>query len=331
MGLPILNLPLVTFREFLKMLEFKDLISISLCSQPCHNQMKQNMYMLKDWEICAVVDWAPRMTFRKGDVEKHVLGVLLYEDFANRQYWRSRIQYCQGFHVAMNGHGYLSSFWLNMAVGMYEVWKYVTELFQKDVGMIRFQNDTTWAMYLPLLFPQRTVSKTHFQNDGPSSLEIVSFLKVMEECSSEHLKITGCLFRDIHFVHFGNYRTFETYTGLWITVSHLTRMKCSKISIGYTDWKYSDANEFLRHWIYNRDMPNLEWLSIGFSSAADVREEAILDGLGEFVTRTGNIRRFQKYNEDFTFDGLEIRNKSGVLASIHVDAGSRTLRMAVWK
>ncbi|CAL2038925.1 unnamed protein product [Caenorhabditis brenneri] len=331
MGFPILNLPLVSFREFLKMLEFKDLISLSLCSQQSRAQTKQNLYKLKDWEICAVVNWFPGITFRKGDMEEHVLGVFLYEDFVNRPNWRSRIQFCQGFHVAMNEDGYLSSFWLNNAIGMYGVWKYVTELFQKDVELIYYNNCTTWAMYLPLLFPQRTVPKTHFQNDGKQSLQIVSFLKVMEECSSEHLKISGCHFRDIDFVRFGNYRTFETPVGLWITVSHLTRMKCSKISIGFSEWKHSDANEFLRHWIYNRDMPNLEWLNIGFSCGGDVREEAILEGLEEFITRTGNKRRFQKYNEDFTFNGLEIRNKCGVVASVQVVVGSNRLRMAVWQ
>ncbi|CAL2038929.1 unnamed protein product [Caenorhabditis brenneri] len=332
MGFPILNLPLVPFRDILRMLEFKDLISLSFCSQQSRVQTKQNMYKLKDWEICVAVDWRNGIIFRKGNVEEHVLGVLLYEDFVNRPNWRSRIQYCQGFHVAMNVNGYLSSFWLNIANGMYGVWKYVTELFRKDVEMIRFYNSTTWAMNLPMMFGQRTVPKTHFKNEGNIFLQRNSLIKVLEECSSEHLQITNCLFddRDIRIERFGNYRIFEVNSGLWITVNQLTRMKCSKISIGWSKWNNSDANKFLKHWIYNRDMPNLEWLNIRLW-CGHVREQAILDELGEFVTRTGNKRRFQKYNENFTFNGLEIRNKSGSRASIHVDDGSRTLRMAVWK
>lgn len=333
MAFPLLVLPLVPFRNILRMLKFSDLIIISFCSQRCHNLIKWNLYKLKGWEIWAVVDSAPGIILRRGEEKQKILGVsvlkLSLQDPRRSEMNQNCCMEHTEFQVILNPFGYLTSFWHSVHIGMLECWKYVTELFQKHVSMVQFESYTTWMVHLHKVFPQAPVPDAHYLNEGEAYLNKTALAYVLEECSSENLKISGWLPPGgLRFMRFGNFRAIDVFVGLWVTVKHVTNMNCSKISIINSKWKCADANKFLRHWIYRGGMPNLEWFTIGLLD--DALEEEMFDGLGEFVTRTDNNRRFRKYDEDFTFNGLEIHSKNGLVASMNVDTETNILSMAVW-
>ncbi|EGT33875.1 hypothetical protein CAEBREN_06902 [Caenorhabditis brenneri] len=345
MGFRILNLPLVPFREILKMLEFSEIISISFCSQRCHNVTKRNLYKLKDWGICCVMGPTPRIILQKGREKRDILEVF-QDDSLKIPRWRTKVELITFtrtlFRVSMKTSRYLTSFWLDIQFGMFECAKYVTELFQKGLHMIHFGNESMWMMNIIEIITQPSVTKTYFHNVDHSHLNKIALLHVLETCSSDNLEILGWVDKGLRrFIRFGSFRTIDVFCGEWITVKHVTKMKCSHASITYSKWTYADINKFLRNWIYRGGMPNLRWFNIGIR-VDRIREEAMLDGLEEFVKRTETKRKFlnsnawykfdgEKTEKDYQFnDGLEIHSRTGLVASIHIDSDTKQFRMAVW-
>ncbi|CAL2042059.1 unnamed protein product [Caenorhabditis brenneri] len=353
MGFPILSLPLVPFRDILRMLDFPDLISMSFCSRRCHNTTKLNLYELKEWEICAVVNWYPGIMFKKGIKDRVVLEVVSEDDLLENQRRNEKVESIQiektissvtrdprHCNCSKQPNWHLASAWPNMQIGMLECGIYVTDLFKKNIHMMHFGNESMWMMNLPEKLPQAMVSNVFFQNPNGSTLTGVALTQVLEQCPSENLEIFGWCENNIRFVRFGNFRNLYVNCGLWVTVKHLAYAKCSQISVSESKWKCDDIRKFLLVWIYI-GMPNLKWFSIGLSFDDNIREENVLDGLARFVRRTDQRRTFEQYNpfhtiygwmseDNYDFDGLEIHSRSGMVASIKLNPVLKAFRMAVW-
>ncbi|CAL2042056.1 unnamed protein product [Caenorhabditis brenneri] len=311
MGFRLLNLPLVPFRDFLRMLEFSEIISISFCSQRFHNVTKRNLYKLKEWEICVIRKRYenPRIILRKENEERETLGVSFGKSLAKRKKLRAKIESRRVgntlFRVEITPQGYLTSYWPTERIGTFECGKYVADLFQKEIHMIEFEDTSTWLMDLPAYIPQLSISKVVFKFCFWSDVEMGEKLRVFEECSSEHLETFGLIEEAPSHIRFGSFRTFRARCGLWLTVRHVTNLKCSHISIGSCLWDPPHVNKFLRRWIHG-GMPNLECFDIYLTCAIDIEE--MLDELDQFVL---------------------IKNKRGLIASIDVDTAEKVLRMAV--
>ncbi|CAL2042057.1 unnamed protein product [Caenorhabditis brenneri] len=330
MGFPILRIPSVPFREILRMLEFPDLISISFCSQRCHSVTKWNLYKLKEWEICVIRDRNPRIILQKGEEKCVILGVSFGESLSERLSLGAKIE-SNGikntlFRVEITPQGYLTSYWPTDQIGMLECGKYVTNLFQKEIHTIQFENRSTWLMDLPAYISQKSVSKVVFNYCFLRPVEMNFLVRVFEECSSEHLQFNGLIDKAPRFIRFGSFRNFRGGCGIWMTVRHVTNLKCSHISIMSSLWNSGHANKFLRRWIHG-GMPRLE--SFEISIEYDVNIDQILDGLDQFVLTKSSRRDSETYDSWCTVYELEIVNKSGSIALIDVDTVGKMFRMSV--
>ncbi|CAL2035714.1 unnamed protein product [Caenorhabditis brenneri] len=328
MGFPIFRVPSVPFREILRMMEFSDLISISLCSQRCHNATKWNLYKLKEWEICVVADWDFEIILRKGEEECVILRVSFGKSLSERQHLGANIESCRIgntlFRVAIT-QGYLTSYWPTERIGMFESGKYVADLFQKEIHTVKFRYNSTWLMELPSYIPQLSISKVVFDFFTFRDDQMSSVLRVLEECSAEHLEIHGYFVNAPRLIRYGNFRTFCAMD-TWMTVRHVTTLKCSHISLPVSLWNCVHVNKFLRRWIH-RGMPKLEYFDLYI--LYDIHIEDILDGLNQFVLSKSSDRGRGKNDEWCTFHQLQIKSKNGSIASVDVNTSEKVFRMTV--
>ncbi|CAL2042062.1 unnamed protein product [Caenorhabditis brenneri] len=332
MGFCLLNLPLVPFREILRMLEFSEIISISFCSQRFQNVTKRNLYKLKEWEICVKAYPNPRIILRKEKEEHETLGVSFGKSLPKRKKLRAKIESRRVgntlFRIKISNQGYLTSYWPTERIGTFECGKYVADLFQKEIHTIEFEDTSTWLMDLPAYIPQLSISKVVFKFYFFSGVEMSAKLRVFEECSAEHLETFGLIEEAPRFIRFGSFRTFRAQCGLWLTVRHVTNLKCSHISIMSSLWKSVHVNKFLRRWVHG-GMPKLECFDIEIVYEINLNE--ILDGLDQFVLLNSSFEGIGKENEWCTFHHVQIKSKSGLTALVDVDIAEaeKVFRMAV--
>ncbi|EGT56126.1 hypothetical protein CAEBREN_23193 [Caenorhabditis brenneri] len=179
------------------MMEFPDLISISFCSQRFHNVTKRNLYKLNEWEICVKTYPDLKIILQKEKEEREILGVSLGKFLPRRKQLRAKIKLRRIdnalFLIGTTLQGYLTSYWPSDRIGMFKCGKYVADLFHKEIHTIQFEDKAVWLMDLPAYIPQKSISKVVFKIDFFSGVEMSSKLRILEECSSEHLETFGLI------------------------------------------------------------------------------------------------------------------------------------------
>ncbi|CAL2042058.1 unnamed protein product [Caenorhabditis brenneri] len=334
MGFPIFLVPYVPFRDILRMLEFSEIISISICSQRCHNVTKRNLYKLNEWEICVLCQIPyvrnSEIVLRKGEEKCVILGVSFGASLSERLSVGAKIESNRIgktlFRVEITPQGYLTSYWPTERIGMFECGKYVADLFQKEIRTIEFCGKSTWLMDLPAYIPQLSISKVVFDTEWYRGPEI-SLIRVLEECFSEHLEIDGWFEGAPRLIRYGSFRTFRICCGQWMSVRHVTTLRCSHISIEFSMWNSVHANKILRRWVHG-GMPRLE--SFEISILFEIRIEEMLDGLDKFVLLNSSFEGIGMTNRWCTFHQLQIRSKSGLIALVEMDTAEKMFRFAVY-
>ncbi|KAF1771142.1 hypothetical protein GCK72_002967 [Caenorhabditis remanei] len=230
----------------------------------------------------------------------------------------------------------LKTYWKDRMVGLFEIGKYVREVFNRDIYKVMLgdeyaENDHRRAIDW-VLETQKSIEEIYCEFTPRTDEDFEYLLEKLARHAREFSFVVKpsdgyCPVKITHFMNDDLY----LQPSFWIKLDHLLTMNCRSILLADSTLTYKDINLFLKHWMSGGCF-ELKNLDIRVEQSIDY--ETTLNGT-DYTKRDKELRRDYETEMDDTYTikgGFDIkRSIDDVMATVLDDgANSKLFRMLVW-
>uniref|UniRef100_A0A1I7V493 F-box domain-containing protein n=1 Tax=Caenorhabditis tropicalis TaxID=1561998 RepID=A0A1I7V493_9PELO len=316
---PILLLPIVAFREIVRLLDLGEIIKLSLCSRKCKTLVKtQHLRPMLTIGVSHLISITIKRCAKQpkvDDTEDPNKLKFCFVDFSSfdghveTMYWNfdgHRVPVLQN-----TSNSYLI-YWENSLMGTQTVTSFLTDLFNIRIDRLSlFTREPRVSKKLADLVMSRQDSIQSLVYKVYHNAEEVDY--VLDKCKVTDTLILGVPIspnRDIRF------RLNKIQLDVpWLTIDNLIEFDCCDILIVVTKLSNQDMNRFLKSWV-NGGFPRLRSLSLQLKQ---VEFEVLTEGLDGTVVRRDQRRPYVLNEKETRWisNSWDIRNNENCVASVH--------------